>query len=274
MPMSNGVLRVLVSIIAIPFILAASYFGGYFFLFFVSVIALISFYEFSIIAQNKNMYANLFVGLVSVFFFVVNSYLKLFDQFYLLLLIIALLCLSELFRNKESALLNLGAVILGIVYIGLFSSSLVLLREFYNQPEESYSQGGLLIIAIFASIWICDSAAYYIGTALGKHKLFPRVSPKKSWEGAIAGFLFAILTMVSAKLITLDFLSWNSALGIGGIIGSLGQIGDLIESLFKRDAGVKDSSGLIPGHGGIFDRFDSLIYSAPFILILLELVER
>jgi phosphatidate cytidylyltransferase len=272
--MSNGVLRVVVSIIAIPFILAASYFGGYFFLFFVLVIALISFYEFSIIAQNKNMHANLFVGLVSVFFFVVNSYLKFFDRFYSLLLIIALLCLIELFRNKESALLNLGAAILGIAYIGLFSSSLVLLREFYNQPEESYSQGGLLIITIFASIWICDSAAYYIGTAFGKHKLFPRVSPKKSWEGAIAGFLFAILTMVSARLISLDFLSWTSVLGIGGIIGILGQVGDLIESLFKRDAGVKDSSGLIPGHGGIFDRFDSLIYSAPFILILVELVER
>ena len=274
MPMSNGILRVLVSIIAIPFILAAGYFGGYLFLFFVSAIALISFYEFSKISQNKNMHANLFLGLMSVFFFVINSYLKLFDQFYLLLLIIALLCLIELFRNKESALLNLGASFIGIAYIGLFSSSLILLREFYNQTEESYSHGGLLIITIFASIWICDSAAYYIGTAFGKHKLFPRVSPKKSWEGAIAGFLFAILTIVSAKLIILDFLSWTSVLGIGGVIGTLGQVGDLIESLFKRDAGVKDSSSLIPGHGGIFDRFDSLIYSAPFILILLELVER
>ena len=149
-----------------------------------------------------------------------------------------------------------------------------MIREFYIQPEEDYLHGGFLIIFIFASIWICDSAAYYIGTAFGKHKLFPRVSPKKSWEGAIAGFVFAILTMIASKVIFLDFLSWNSTIGIGIIIGILGQIGDLIESLFKRDSGVKDSSGLIPGHGGIFDRFDSLIFSAPWILILLNLIER
>ena len=132
----------------------------------------------------------------------------------------------------------------------------------------------LLIISIFAAIWICDSAAYYIGTAFGKHKLFVRVSPKKSWEGAIAGFVFAILAMIASKIIVLDFLSWNSTIGIGIIIGVLGQIGDLIESLFKRDSGVKDSSNLIPGHGGIFDRFDSLIFTAPLILILLILFER
>lgn len=274
MAMSNGVLRVLVSIIAIPIILAASYFGGYFFFFFVLIIALISFYEFSLLVRNKNVHVNLFLGLLSVFLFVANSYLKLVDNYALLLIVVAVLNLIELFRNKNSALLNLGGTVLGVLYLGLFSSTLISIREFYIQPEENYSQGGFLIISIFATIWICDSAAYYIGTAFGKHKLFPRVSPKKSWEGAIAGFIFAILAMVASKLIVLDFLSWNSTIGIGIIIGVLGQIGDLIESLFKRDSGVKDSSGLIPGHGGIFDRFDSLIFSAPLILILLELIER
>ena len=274
MAMSNGVLRVLVALIAIPIILAASYFGGYFFLFFVLVISLISFYEFSVLVRNKNMHVNLFLGLLSVFLFVVNSYVKYFDNYTSLLIVIAALCAIELFRNKNSALLNLGGTLLGILYIGLFSGALISIREFYISPEENYLHGGFLIICIFATIWICDSAAYYIGTAFGKHKLFPRVSPKKSWEGAIAGFGFAILTMIASKLIVLDFLSWNSIIGIGIIIGVLGQIGDLIESLFKRDSGVKDSSGLIPGHGGIFDRFDSLIFSAPLILILLMVIER
>lgn len=274
MPMSNGVLRVLVSIIAIPVILAASYFGRYFFLFFVLVISLISFYEFSVLALNKNMHVNMIGGLLIVLFFVVNSYLKFIDNYASLLIVVAALCVIELFRNKNSTLLNLGGTLLGILYIGLFSSALISIREFYIQPEGNYMHGGFLIISIFAAIWICDSAAYYIGTALGKHKLFPRVSPKKSWEGAIAGFVFALLAMIAAKIIVLDFLSWNSAIGIGIIVGLIGQIGDLIESLFKRDSGVKDSSSLIPGHGGIFDRFDSLIFSAPLILILLTLIER
>jgi len=274
MAMSNGVLRVLVSIIAIPVILAASYFGGFFFLIFVLAISLISFYEFSLFVHNKNMHVNLLMGLLSVFFFVVNSYIKFFDNYTSLLIVVAALCVIELFRNKNSALLNLGGTLLGVLYIGLFSSTLISIREFYSQPEENYLHGGFLIISIFASIWICDSAAYYIGTAFGKHKLFPRVSPKKSWEGVMAGFVFAIIAMIASKLIVLDFLSWNSTIGIGIIVGVLGQIGDLIESLFKRDSGIKDSSGLIPGHGGIFDRFDSLIFSAPLILILLKLIER
>jgi phosphatidate cytidylyltransferase len=272
--MSNGLQRVLVSIIAIPIILAASYLGGYLFLFLVLAISLVSFYEFSLLVRNKNAHSNLLIGLLGVFFLVVNSYLKYFDNYNSLIVIVATICVAELFRNKNSALLNLGSTLLGIFYIGFFSTAIVSIREFYIQPEENYLHGGFLIISIFAAIWICDSAAYYIGSALGKHKLFPRVSPKKSWEGAFAGFIFAILAMTGSKLIILDFLSWNSIIGIGIIIGVLGQIGDLIESLFKRDSGVKDSSSLIPGHGGIFDRFDSLIFSAPLILVLLNILER
>ena len=120
-----------------------------------------------------------------------------------------------------------------------------------------------------ASIWICDSAACFLGTAFGKHKLFPRVSPNKSWEGAVAGFIFAIVAMIAAKAVVLDELNLTDAVVIGFIIGTIGQIGDLVESLIKRDAGVKDSSQLIPGHGGIFDRFDSLLFTSPAVYIYL-----
>ena len=126
---------------------------------------------------------------------------------------------------------------------------------------------------MFASIWICDSAAYYGGTALGKHKLFLRVSPYKSWEGALFGFVFSVLTMVTAKFIVLDFLDWNTIIALGVIIGIIGQLGDLVESLFKRDAQVKDSSNIIPGHGGVFDRFDSLLLTAPVIYLYLTYIK-
>ena len=100
--------------------------------------------------------------------------------------------------------------------------------------------------------------------------MFPRISPNKSWEGALLGFLFAILTMLLAKLIVLDFLSWTNVIVLGIIIGIIGQLGDLVESSIKRDAGIKDSSSIIPGHGGIFDRFDSLLFSAPAIWLYLK----
>jgi phosphatidate cytidylyltransferase len=119
-----------------------------------------------------------------------------------------------------------------------------------------------------------DSAAYFIGTAIGKHKLFPRVSPNKSWEGAIAGFVFSIITLVVLKSFLLEFLDWVDIIAFGVIIGIFGQVGDLIESLIKRDAGVKDSSNIIPGHGGIFDRFDSLLFSAPIIFLYLRLIQN
>lgn len=272
--MSNSILRVLVAAAAIPVILAAAYFGGYYFLFFVLGIALISYYEFSQMVKSKEIFTNITFGIISVASLIFNTYFNVYNNFAILLLIVIMLSLIELFRNKNSAILNLGVTLLGILYIGLFSSTIISLREYYVIPAENYSQGGYLIISILASIWICDSAAYYVGSAFGKHKLFLRVSPHKSWEGAIAGFVFAVFTLIAAKIMILNFLSWNSAIGIGMIIGILGQIGDLIESLFKRDAGVKDSSAFVPGHGGVFDRFDSLIFSSPVILLLLNTIER
>lgn len=267
MSFSNTATRIIVSVIAIPAILLACYFGDYYFFTFVVGIGIISYYEFWSIVKNKDINANLIVGMISVAAIISNSYKGFITQYSLLITILVLLTIIELFRNKKSAIINLGTTLLGILYFGLFASTLLSIREIY---EVYYTQGGLLIISIFASIWICDSAAFFGGTALGKHKLFPRVSPNKSWEGAIFGLLFAVLAMVISKVLFLDFLAWEDVITIGLIVGIIGQIGDLIESLFKRDAGVKDSSTLIPGHGGIFDRFDSLLYTAPAVLLYIK----
>jgi phosphatidate cytidylyltransferase len=243
------------------------YFGHYYFFVFVIGVGLISFYEFWLFVKNKDVNVNLPIGIIAVSLLIVNSYKNFFDLYPFLLIVLILLTLTELFRNKGSAIMNIGATLLGILYFGLFTSALVALREFY---QFNYEHGGFLIISLFASIWICDSAAFFGGTAFGKHKLFPRVSPNKSWEGAIFGLSFAVIAMVISKVVILDFLSWSDVIALGLIVGIIGQIGDLIESLFKRDAGVKDSSGLIPGHGGIFDRFDSLLYTAPAVLLYIN----
>jgi len=110
------------------------------------------------------------------------------------------------------------------------------------------------------------------GAAIGRHKLFPRVSPNKTWEGAVAGFVFAILSALAARALVLDYLGVGDALVLGGIVGTFGQLGDLFESSLKRDAGVKDSSNLLPGHGGVLDRFDSLLFVAPLAYLYIDYI--
>ncbi|MEW6653320.1 MAG: phosphatidate cytidylyltransferase [Bacteroidota bacterium] len=269
---NNLLSRVLVALVAIPLIIALSLIGKIPFLIFVLVIGLISFYEFSGMLKNKNSYANRIIGSISVLLIILNEYYHFLDYHVFFIIIILALLLTELFRNKSSAINNLGSTLLGIFYIGFFAASILNVREFYSDSALTYSQGGYLILSILISIWLCDSAAYFIGSAYGLHKLMPRVSPKKSWEGAIAGFIFAVISLAAAKSLVLDFLSMFDVIVIGIIVGVFGQIGDLVESLIKRDANVKDSSAIIPGHGGIFDRFDSLLFTAPIVYLYLRLI--
>jgi phosphatidate cytidylyltransferase len=267
MSMGNTTTRIIVSVVAIPAIVLSCYFGGYYFYAFVLGIGLISYFEFRSFVKKKDINANLFAGITAIAAIITNSFINFVELYYLILILLLIITIIELFSNLGSPILNLGAILLGIFYIGGFASALIVIREFY--PHD-YTDGGYLIISLLASIWVCDSAAFFGGTALGKNKLFPRVSPNKSWEGAIFGLIFAVGAMLAAKAFLLDFLSWIDVILLGMIVGVIGQIGDLIESLFKRDAGVKDSSQIIPGHGGVFDRFDSLLYTAPAVLLYLK----
>lgn len=211
--------------------------------------------------------------------------------FILTISILLTLLIVELFRNSGSPLQNLSSTILGIIYVAGFFGTFIGLRELFipfdfpasrfftadvislpQTLEKIYRWGGYTIISVFIMIWICDTAAYFGGRLLGKYKLFVRISPNKTWEGAVFGFIFAIITAVAMKYILLDYLSVESAIVLGFIVGVFGQIGDLVESMFKRDAGVKDSSSLIPGHGGALDRFDSLLFVAPLVYLYLDFV--
>ncbi len=267
--MNNTVTRIIVAVISIPLILTLAYWGGIGFLVLISGIGVLAFLEFSKFSANKGLLPKYFLGAISVELLILNAYFDFVSVEILFALIVFFATLVKLFEAEGSAITDLGGLLLGVFYIGLFSSFLVKIREIYPREFFIYERGGFVIIAMFATIWICDSAAFFIGTAIGKHKLFKRISPKKSWEGAVAGFVFAIATMVASKFLILDFLNWTQIIAIGIVIGVFGQIGDLVESMFKRDAGVKDSSGIIPGHGGIFDRFDSLLFSAPLVYLIL-----
>ena len=131
--------------------------------------------------------------------------------------------------------------------------------------------GPEIILLVFALIWVNDTFAYLTGRLLGKHKLFERISPGKTIEGSIGGLVF---TMVGIMVFShyVDWLSLWQALGMGLVAVVFGTLGDLCESMLKRQAGVKDSGNLIPGHGGVLDRFDSVLFAMPFVYVFLLLV--
>jgi phosphatidate cytidylyltransferase len=128
-----------------------------------------------------------------------------------------------------------------------------------------------ILLALFITIWVNDTGAYLVGITLGKHRLFERISPKKSWEGFFGGAIFALISgYVFSLLITeINLIEW---LIFSEIVVVFGTFGDLIESLIKRTVHVKDSGNLIPGHGGLLDRFDSLLLAAPAIFIYLSIL--
>jgi len=127
-----------------------------------------------------------------------------------------------------------------------------------------------VLFLLLAIVWLGDTAAFYFGTRFGRHRLAPVVSPKKSWEGAIAGLLVSIASVVVWSLWRLQTLD-GMLLLIGSLTALASQLGDLVESLLKRAAGVKDSGALLPGHGGLWDRMDAMLFAAPVLLLLLRL---
>jgi len=179
----------------------------------------------------------------------------------------------------------------GVLYACFPFYSLILIREFYkitdffinndiNLPLFFINHKNMenfaiyTVIIVLVTIWICDSAAFFIGKSFGKHKLFERVSPKKTWEGAIAGFIASIISSFVLFYFFTPFFPIIHSIAIGIIIGIFGQIGDLAESLIKRDVGVKDSSNLIPGHGGVLDRFDSILFVFPLKILIIEIYNK
>jgi len=126
-----------------------------------------------------------------------------------------------------------------------------------------------VVLIYCLTLWGGDSGAYYVGSRFGRHRLAPQVSPKKSWEGIVGGTAVTFFGVWVCRTLFFPELSWTAAWALAGLLTVLAPLGDLVESLFKRDVGVKDSSGLIPGHGGFLDRTDSLFFAAPFVLALL-----
>lgn len=188
------------------------------------------------------------------------------DLFFLIVLPVPILFLPfviEIFTGRENPLQNVALTILGLVYIALPLSFLALMAAkshlmVFGMP--AFLVGYLLIT------WIFDTAAYLFGSLFGRTKFFERISPKKTWEGLIAGIIVAIMATAGLYLIveSVSLADWAVLLVLVLIFGTFG---DLVESLFKRSLNIKDSGSILPGHGGILDRFDTILLSAPFVFL-------
>ena len=188
---------------------------------------------------------------------------------YLLLyigLLLPTLFVCELFRRSATPLANLGATLLGVLYVAVPLSLLlyvpVLAGDGVWRPET--------VLCYIFIIWANDVFAYLVGMTFGRHRLCERLSPKKSWEGFFGGLAGAVATgLAAAYALDANYWVWG---GLALVASLSGVAGDLVESMFKRAAGVKDSGNLIPGHGGVLDRFDALLLSAPFVFVYMLFV--
>lgn len=261
-------LRVITALWAIPLVLIFAYFdipstGVPLLIFLISALAILGSLEFYRLATQAGGQPLTFLGIAWALAFVIAAH---FDNYYvnstLLASAAALPLVWLLAFRRERLLINWGWTLAGILYMGWMLSHYVTLRELSHGRE-------LVLFALF-STFACDTVAFFSGRTWGRHLLVPTISPKKTWEGAIAGFVAAIAAALALRsLLNLgDWelpLSYVQTIALGCLIGLFAQLGDLLESLVKRRAGAKDSGRLMPGHGGILDRIDSLVFTGAIV---------
>lgn len=284
--------RLIVAAIGIPFALVVIYFGGIYFNLAVIAFAMLGVGEFLNIAKTKSgrmqhlapyLFTLVFLSAFSFF----NKPAELAAILITLVMLLVLFVYSmQLVKGTSDSIYSISVIFNCVFYLGFGFSSLIILRKFnyfllywkeffnpdsfiYNIRFSDSTTWGYIVLFIFFTIWICDSAAYFIGRKYGNHKISPEVSPKKSWEGAAAGLIAAILSISLFNYFIIPEIPIKVSIIFGLIVGIFGQAGDFAESLLKRDSDIKDSSNLLPGHGGVLDRFDSPLFVFPSVIIYL-----
>lgn len=260
--------RILTALVGIPLVIASIYYGSVFFMALVAAITLLCLYEYGVILFTAKKPVNRISLIVFGFLMMIGatvgtlpvvegSAAVYLPNFFIAITLFGLMFVEIL--SPKRSLERVANTFLGVMLIPWSLVHLISIRAL--EPYGEY-----FTYILFFTIWAADIFAYFIGTWLGKHRLNKEVSPKKSWEGAIAAVVFGTaVTLFLWDLFIPAYLTLNQALILGVSISVISQISDLAESLIKRSAGVKDSSNILPGHGGIFDRFDGFILTAPII---------
>lgn len=257
--------RILSAALFLPLFLVVIHFGGWPYLVFVEGVVVLGSVEFYRMTRSLGAHPHLLAGtlcgaaLAALFYLGRPEFAGGVVTGFLLLVLIL-----ELRRGRpEGTLLNMGATVLGVLYVAWLGSYLGLLRVLPERLGLDPELGRRVVIFTFLLTWMGDTGAFFVGRRIGKTKLLPSVSPGKSVEGFFGGMGAALLAGWAGATWLLPEVPLPDALLLAALAAVLGPIGDLVESLFKRESGFKDSAHLIPGHGGILDRFDSLLFVAP-----------
>jgi phosphatidate cytidylyltransferase len=254
--------RVIVAVILIPLVIGCLYLGGIYWLAGVLAAGVLAWIEMAGILQREQFTVDRTLGLFFVVGAIVEAYLHsagLVQVDLLRPLLAALIIFSliwALYNKGEHPTADWGVTLASALYLGITTSFLVALRQ--------RTDGFHWALAAFGITWACDAMAYFIGRRFGRHRLWPRISPKKTWEGVAGGTSGAIVVGLALGFWLVGIPWWQGVL-LGVLVAVAAPFGDLAESLFKRLAKVKDSSQLIPGHGGVLDRLDSLLFVFPVV---------
>lgn len=254
--------RVVVAILLLAWIIGGLYFGGILLALFLGLFIFVGAKEFVDIAKARGIHPPLYFIVVADFLLLGMTSLKLYTLLFGAFVFLALFAfLIILFRGKEAKVNDLSMTMLALVYTGIFPLHLLMIRDLgttsFNILGQSLNIGIGLVILLFLIVAACDIGAFYSGKLFGKTPLWKEVSPKKTIEGSTGGTIAGIL--ISLVIGYFIGLSPVQSLATGIIVSVFAQLGDLAESMIKREAGIKDSGALFPGHGGVLDRSDSYI---------------
>lgn len=262
--------RTLINVIGIPGWIALIWIGDIYYFGFMALATLIGLWEFYKMGRLKNVSPNLYIGFsystLILLYYIFSPSLNINIFFGFIIVGVIWLLIEELFHDHPDAMGNMAYTVLGIVYVPILLGTAIPIRQF-DDVNQVY-----LTFALIVSVWACDSAAFFFGSHWGEKKIFPRVSPKKSYVGSISGLgaSFIVISLFQYFGFLGSIFTWYDIVIITIITGVFGQIGDFAESLIKRDAGVKDSGTILRGHGGVLDRFDSLIFAMPIAYLYIQ----
>lgn len=256
--MTNNAVRILTAVVGVPLLVFIFISEGWFYFGFSVIVSSVCLWEFHNLFINKGFNSLRVLSIVLSLLILIVSFINPPLTISVLIISFFILISCEVFRKNHNPL-NSFISISGLIYITLPFVLTFELNSLYNFKP---------VLLMIILVWVCDSAAYFIGMKFGKHKL-TEISPKKTWEGSIGGFIFAVITAFVYRQFFINDITIVDAAVIGFIGGTASQIGDLFESMLKRYSGIKDSSSIIPGHGGFLDRFDSFLFiSLPFFIYL------